>query len=224
MRSNLLSYYFLTNYRAAHSDGRGPLLGAARGGGVAFVAAAPVAQRAVRMPPPGPSPPSRRLRRWCRFRHRHLYCRLAPRCIWTSPPSRLRLCSLDAPPPSLVVYTTICVQYIYDDLLINSVKPYNVMHILYEQAQSTAVTRYTSSYFIKCFSNHKTTSLKYFEIEAALRGFLPKYFLYWSSANQTRRTIFNTRVSRRVLYFTIYFTDTLPYNCICYIYTITLKP
>ena len=62
--------YLLTYSRADHSDSRGPLLGAARGGGVTFVAGAPAAQRPPRMPPSPPSPPSCRLRRRCRFRHR----------------------------------------------------------------------------------------------------------------------------------------------------------
>ena len=100
--------YLLTYSRADHSDSRGPLLGAARGGGVTFVAGAPAAQRPPRMPP---SPPSRRLRRRCRFRHRNVYCRLAPHCmdVATQPPASLQPRRPSVSP--FVVYTTICYMY-----------------------------------------------------------------------------------------------------------------
>ena len=56
-------------------------------------------------------PPSRRLRRRCRFRHRNVYCRLAPHCVdvATQPPASLQPRRPSVSP--LVVYTTICYMY-----------------------------------------------------------------------------------------------------------------
>ena len=60
-------------------------------------------------------PPSRRLRRRCRFRHRNVYCRLrlAPHCmdVATQPPTSLQPRRPSVSP--LVVYTTICYMYMY---------------------------------------------------------------------------------------------------------------
>ena len=107
--------YLLTYSRADHSDSRGPLLGAARGGGVTFVAGAPAAQRPPRMPP---SPPSRRAAVFAAgVAFATATCIAAwLRIVWTSPPSRLRLSSLDAPPSPPPWYIRqyvicICVQY-----------------------------------------------------------------------------------------------------------------